>query len=286
VPPVQLRLFPVSKPLQERLGNEFFRRVPRQPGVYQMRGPSDRLLYVGQSKNLRQRLLSYKNAHPDRVSPKVTRLIHSVDAIEYELLATAEDARLKENDLLRNLRPPFNVANTYPKAYSFVTIQKKERTLVLSRGNQPVEELQNFGAFKGRAVAAFGAVLRLLWGVLHQPHAPSEFPLLLLRAAPPRQYTVDFAGCAAALDEWHGLLAAFFTGASSQLLSALQRDLPAGAHLSRFQLNYVQFDLDLLEEFFETGPKRNFELWLKHSLPTPLILQEELDDLMVYRARR
>lgn len=285
MPAVQLRLFPVSKPLQDRLGKEFFRRVPRQPGVYQMRGPSDRLLYVGQSKNLRQRLLSYKNAHPDRISRKVTRLIHSVDAIEYELLATAEDARLKENALLRNHRPPFNVANTYPKAYSFVTIQKSATELVLSRGNQPVEEWQNFGAFKGRAVAAFGAVLRLLWGVLHQPHTPSEFPSLLLRAAPPRQYTLDFAGCAAALDEWHGQLAAFFTGASPQLLAAFQTNLPPGAQLSRFQLNYFQADLDLLAEFFKTGPKRNFDLWVKHSLPTPLILQEELDDLLVYRAR-
>ena len=53
-----MRLFPAPKPLVERLGVEFFRRVPTAPGVYLMAGERERLLYVGKAQNLRQRLNS------------------------------------------------------------------------------------------------------------------------------------------------------------------------------------------------------------------------------------
>src|SRR5947208_7663079 len=74
----QVNLFPAVKPLCERFGAEFFRSAPRLPGVYIMTGESERVLYIGQSKNLRHRLGSYKNARRDRVARKIVRLVHEV----------------------------------------------------------------------------------------------------------------------------------------------------------------------------------------------------------------
>jgi hypothetical protein len=65
---VQLRLFPAAKPLFERFGSDFFKRVPRRPGVYLMSGEQHRLLYIGKASNLRQRLNSCKNAQPPKPS--------------------------------------------------------------------------------------------------------------------------------------------------------------------------------------------------------------------------
>ena len=74
MPTVQLRLFPPAKPLLERFGREFFGRVPACPGVYLMSGTADRLLYVGQSQNLRARLNRYKNLYQGAdLSPGFTR---------------------------------------------------------------------------------------------------------------------------------------------------------------------------------------------------------------------
>src|SRR5204863_7431757 len=93
----QLRLFPNPKPLVERLGYDFFRRVPRAPGIYLMGGQGDRILYVGQSSNLRQRLSSYRHVQAERASRKLIRLVHQVRTITWEVCATTEAARLREN---------------------------------------------------------------------------------------------------------------------------------------------------------------------------------------------
>ena len=45
-----------AQPLVERLGREFFRTIPAQPGVYVMRDANGVVVYVGKAKNLRQRL--------------------------------------------------------------------------------------------------------------------------------------------------------------------------------------------------------------------------------------
>ena len=52
----QLLLIPDPKPLEQRLGRRFFLEAPQQPGLYLMRDAADRVLYVGNAKNLRQRL--------------------------------------------------------------------------------------------------------------------------------------------------------------------------------------------------------------------------------------
>ena len=84
----QLRLFAHPKPLLDRLGRDFFRAVPKRPGVYVMTGTSGQILYIGQSGNLRARLGTYKNAHPDHLSRRTLRLIHSVSSITWEECAT------------------------------------------------------------------------------------------------------------------------------------------------------------------------------------------------------
>lgn len=53
----QALLFPNPRPLVERLGTDFFRRLPERPGVYLMRDASETVHYVGKAKSLRQRLV-------------------------------------------------------------------------------------------------------------------------------------------------------------------------------------------------------------------------------------
>lgn len=56
----QLRLLPAPRPLTDRLGASFFRGIPRASGVYRMFDETGRLLYVGQSANLHERLGTQK----------------------------------------------------------------------------------------------------------------------------------------------------------------------------------------------------------------------------------
>lgn len=106
--PRQLRLFKHPKPLLERFGVEFFRSLPARPGVYIMSGETGRVLYVGQSKNLRLRMGAYRNANPAHLSRKVIRLVHAVRKIDWEECASPALACVRENELLRAHRPKFN----------------------------------------------------------------------------------------------------------------------------------------------------------------------------------
>ncbi len=279
VPERQLHLFAASKPLLERLGPAFFRDIPAAPGIYIMSGANQRVLYIGQSRNLRARLGSYKNAQPDRAPRKVIRLIHQVDSIVWERCATAAAARLRENELLRVHRPQFNRANVYPRAYSFLWVEHGPAGTELGRSQDPEALGQVFGAFKGGALPGYNALLRLLWAVLHQPCSPQDFPRDLLGVRPPRRFRFG-PGLPSHLLE---PLLRFLEGTSDSLLQVCTEALPRTETISPFQRALHQADLETLESFFRAGPRRNHELKVRHQLAGRVISQDSLDDLLVPR---
>ena len=277
MPARQLHLFAAPKPLLERLGQDFFRAVPRAPGVYIMTGQDQRVLYIGQSKNLRARLGSYKNARPDCAPRKTIRLIHQVDTITWELCGSPGAARLRENELLRLHRPKFNRANVYPRAYSFVWLKHGQDATELGRALTVEAGARLYGAFKNGALAGYGALLRLLWAALHQPVSPSDFPAGLLGPKPPRCFRFPHPLPAHLLQP----LLRFLERTSDALLQACADALPKPEALSPFQRALYQSDLETLAGFYRFGPRRNHDLKTLHQLPAPLIPQEHLDDLLV-----
>ncbi len=282
----QLHLFIPAKPLLERFGADFFRAVPPKPGVYIMAGEAERVLYVGQSKNLRRRLGAYKNARPDRAPRKIIRLIHSVRTIVWEECETAEAARLKENQLLRTHRPRFNVLNTYPQAYRFIGIQGDSEVLALQLIAEPTSKGKVYGAFKSGCVRAYGALLRLIWTAFHQPASPYDFPAPLLGSNLPRQYFFESAPPIAGqgLEPWVERVEKFLAGDSDELIQTLPRMIPDQG-ISAFQRNLHLNDLEVLAGFFERGPKRNHDLRKRYEIPGQVIAQEELDDLLVMASK-
>ena len=250
VPERQLRLFEHPKPLLARLGAEFFKSVPRCPGVYLMFNDANRLLYVGQSSNLRVRLGTYKNANPNHVSRKVLRLVHSVAAIKVEQCETPLAARLRENELLRTYRPRFNRMNTWSKAYWFVGCREEGDRLHLWLTLEPEESDDLYGAFKGNTRVAFGALLRMLNQPVSLTRPPRSFEI-------PRQEGVR----------------EFLAGNSDHLLSQAQ---PMDE--SSFAKSLFEHDQELLTRFYESGPRRTRRLCEKHGLTR--IPQERLDDLI------
>ena len=92
----QLWLFPLPKPLVERLGDDFFRALPSGPGVYLMCEATGGVLYVGKARNLRKRVSSYRVANPERFPRRIIRLLHRVTRIEWDECASEAAARQRE----------------------------------------------------------------------------------------------------------------------------------------------------------------------------------------------
>jgi hypothetical protein len=155
--------------------------------------------------------------------------------------------------------------------------------LDLTREPRPGGRL--YGAFKARAMAGYRALLRLAWAAFHQPASPHDFPSQLLGPWPPRQYRFDWEQDRENLAPGPFLssLRDFLSGASDHLLQLLNDALPAREGLSTFQRAQQASDLEVLTAFYSLGPRRNRELSRQHELPSPLILQEEPDDLLAER---
>jgi excinuclease UvrABC nuclease subunit len=281
---LQLRLFDTPKPLLDRFGAEFFKRVPTQPGVYLMSGEREGLLYVGKAQNLRQRLNSYKHAQPGRDSRKVIRLVHQVRSITWEICPSPTLALLRENELLRLHKPKFNVLNTRPEHYLFWGVKLEGATLHLRLTKEPEGEKdeQLYGAFKnmGRVRGAFAAWSRLLWCCEHNPVSLHDLPGELFRTSrSPVRFSLHFnpSKPPAMIQQLHQ----FLTGESDEGLSTMESQLAARQAALLCLRRLHEQDLLALREFFRFGPARNCNLRHHCAVDSQIIQKAELDDLLV-----
>jgi excinuclease UvrABC nuclease subunit len=133
--PRQMRLFQVSNPITTRLGAEVFASLPQYPGVYFFYDVTGKLLYIGQSLNLRARVTSYRHVSPERHPRRILRLVHRIARIEWQTCETAGAAIELERVLLLQHRPPFNRAGTWqpPPWYLHITAAEDHLQLTLAR---------------------------------------------------------------------------------------------------------------------------------------------------------
>jgi hypothetical protein len=106
-------LFRLEDPLTARFSSAFFTSLPESPGVYFFTGEAERLLYIGQSANLRARLGSYRHVTVDRHPRRTRRLVAGIRRIEWELCDSPAHAIERERELLLERRPPFNRAGVW-----------------------------------------------------------------------------------------------------------------------------------------------------------------------------
>src|ERR1700682_6660165 len=81
--------------------------APDSPGVYRMTDARGEVLYVGKAKNIRKRILAY--TRPTGYDTRIERMIAATAALEFVSTATETEALLLEANLIKRLRPRFNV---------------------------------------------------------------------------------------------------------------------------------------------------------------------------------
>ena len=270
----QLWLFPPPKPLKERFAPEFFRRLPREPGVYHFFDETGRLIYIGKAKDLRRRIGSYRYVHPDRDSRKTWRLVNRIHRIEWETCESHEAALLKESQLLREHRPQFNRANVWPWSSVYIGVKTTGKRVHLTVGRNLDDEHQWYGAFKSFAIYAFSALHRLI----RQHHADPAAPLKCFDWDTGRSFAVDSQNVAVEN------LQQFLSGISRDFLTAFEQDADPIGHEALAHQNLVLNDLILLDEFYERGPQRNREILADHGQQDELVTPEQLVDWLAVQA--
>jgi excinuclease ABC subunit C len=97
------------------------RLAPTSPGVYRMLNAANDVLYVGKAKNVRKRLASY--ARITAVQPaRIMRMIAATVSVEIISTSTETEALLLEANLIKQLRPRFNVQLRDDKSFPYILI--------------------------------------------------------------------------------------------------------------------------------------------------------------------
>ena len=97
------------------------RLAPTSPGVYRMLNAANDVLYVGKAKNVRKRLASY--ARVSAVQPaRILRMIAATVTVEIISTTTETEALLLEANLIKQLRPRFNVQLRDDKSFPYILI--------------------------------------------------------------------------------------------------------------------------------------------------------------------
>src|SRR5690606_13226422 len=95
------------KPPRSFDGKAFVRGLGTAPGVYRMYAADDSVLYVGKAGELKKRVASYFNAAPK--SPRTQAMLAQVARMEVTVTRTETEALLLENQLIKSLKPRYNV---------------------------------------------------------------------------------------------------------------------------------------------------------------------------------
>ncbi|MCB5173807.1 excinuclease ABC subunit UvrC [Microvirga lenta] len=129
-----------ANPGSVQRGTEVIRRfwttLPNAPGVYRMFDAKGDVLYVGKAKSLKARVGSYARgqAHSNRIA----RMIGETSSMEFVTTATETEALLLEANLIKQLKPRYNVLMRDDKSlpYILLTADHEAPQLVKHRGSR------------------------------------------------------------------------------------------------------------------------------------------------------
>ena len=215
----------------------YLKTMPNQPGVYRMLDARDNVLYVGKARALRRRVVSYTNIA--NLSNRLRRMVAETASMEVVTTHTEVEALLLEINLIKQLRPRYNVLLRDDKSFPHIVITGDHDWPQLNkhRGAQ-ARQGEYFGPF-----ASAGAVNRtlnalqrafLLRSCSDGVFAGRSRPCLLFqikRCSAPCVGRIDEAAYAGLVNEAREFLA----GNSQKIQRALARRMQAASDAREYE---------------------------------------------------
>lgn len=127
--------------LSEKLSN-----LPSKPGIYQFKDKNGKVIYVGKSKNLRNRVRSYFQIGKPQ-DAKTNAMIRHIFDFEIIIVDSEIEAFLLEDNLIKSLKPKYNIMLRDDKSYPYVRVTNEEFPRIFSTRRLIKDGSKYFGPF-------------------------------------------------------------------------------------------------------------------------------------------
>ena len=134
----------------------YLKTLDASPGVYRMLDEKGAVLYVGKARNLKARVSSY--ARPTGHTPRIARMIRDTASMMFLTTRTEVEALLLEQNLIKQLKPRYNVLARDDKSFPNILVSKEHAFPQIKKHRGAKKEK---GAYYGPFASA-GAVNRTL----------------------------------------------------------------------------------------------------------------------------
>ena len=127
---------------------KFTSTLPNVPGVYRMLDKKRDVLYVGKAKDLKKRVQNY--THAARLTVRLQRMVSETTVMEFTQTATETEALLLETNLIKSMKPRYNILMRDDKSFPHIAItQEHDYPRVLKHRGKKKKGQKYFGPFAG-----------------------------------------------------------------------------------------------------------------------------------------
>ncbi|HEY9011386.1 MAG TPA: excinuclease ABC subunit UvrC, partial [Devosia sp.] len=215
----------------------FVRTLPSAPGVYRMMDEAGEVIYVGKARSLKARVTNY--TRPDGLEVRLQRMIYATRSMEFVRTETEAEALLLEANLIKRLKPRFNVLLRDDKSFPYILIATEHEApeLMKHRGTRR-KKGHYFGPFAS-ALAVKRTITSLQKAFLLRTCSDSFYkartrPCMLYqikRCSGPCTGEISIEGYAELVDEARQ----FLSGKTKSVQDHLQRDMNEAAENLDFE---------------------------------------------------
>ena len=161
--------------------------LPLCPGVYIMRDREGRVIYVGKSRKLKNRVTQYfQNGEKNR---KTMRMVSSVHDFDYYLCDTEIEALSLENTLIKQYTPKYNIRLKDAKSYPYIKLTEGEYPRLVFTRKRDADKGKYFGPYSGAGTAY--KLIDLLNKTFGLPSCSRQFPRDIGKARPCIYYQIN-----------------------------------------------------------------------------------------------
>jgi excinuclease ABC subunit C len=120
--------------------------LPQLPGVYQFKDSTGKVIYVGKAKNLKNRVKSYF-IKTQPTNPKINALVSKISDVEVIVTPSEVEALILEANLIKKLKPRYNVSLRDDKSYPYIVITNEPFPRVFSTRRIKSDGSRYFGPY-------------------------------------------------------------------------------------------------------------------------------------------